>query len=102
MNPGNWSFNPLANYSELQYRNFVFFACFGRSQNIQQNIEGTKIHSQLLSEKLPGNCLVIVVDLEPSPVWSWPKFPKSTGCVDDVPGVSVFYGVQSLKELLGV
>ena len=29
------------------------------------------------------------------------EVPKSTGCVD-VPGVSVFYGVQSLKELLGV
>ena len=48
------------------------------------------IHSLWPSEKLHGNCSVIVVDLEPRQV------SKSTGCVD-VPGVSVFYGVQSLK-----
>ena len=58
-------------------------------RNIQQNIEGTTIHSQMPTKKLHGNCSVIVV------------LPQSTGRVD-VPGVSVFYCVQPLKELLGV
>ena len=51
------------------------FAYYGRSQDIQQNIEGTTIHSQLFSEILFGNSSVIVVDLEPRLVWSW-KFPE--------------------------
>ena len=58
-------------------------------RNIQQNIEGTTIHSQMPTKKLHGNCSVIVV------------LPQSTGRVD-VPGVSIFYGVQPLNELLDV
>ena len=79
----------------IAVRQFCVFACYSGSQNIYQSFDGTTIHSQFPSDKLPGNCSVIVVDLKPRPV------SKGTGCVD-VPGVSVFYGVQSLKELLGV
>ena len=46
---------------------FCVLACYRRLPNVQLNIEGTTIHSQLPSEKLPGNCSVIVADLEPRP-----------------------------------
>ena len=74
---GKLTYNKWTN--EEQWDNavtqFCAFACYSRPQNIELNIESTTIHSQLPSEKLPGNCLVIVVDLEPRPVWFW-KFPK--------------------------
>ena len=57
---------------------------FNRISKVQRSIR-----SCLLLKKLHGNCSVIVV------------LPQSTGRVD-VPGVSVFYGAQPLKELLGV
>lgn len=50
---------------------FCIFACYSRSQDIQQHIDGTTIHLQLFSEILFWNFLVIVVDLEPRLVWSW-------------------------------
>ena len=86
MNPGNWN---ILFHWRIIVTQFCVFACYSRLQNIQQNIEGTTIHSQLPTKKLHGNCSVIVV------------LPQSTGGVD-VPSVSVFYGVQLSKELLDV
>ena len=51
------------------------FMSYNQQQNIQQNIKGTLVHSWLLSEIIPGNLSVIVVNLKPRLFWSW-KFPK--------------------------
>ena len=51
------------------------FTSYGRPQDVQQNIKGASVHSQLLSEIIPGNPSVIVMNLKPRLVWSW-KFPK--------------------------
>ena len=56
---------------------------FNRISKVQRSIRSC------LLKNFNGNCSVIVV------------LPQSTGRVD-VPGVSVFYGVQPLKELLDV
>ena len=86
MNPGNWN---ILFHWRIIVTQFYVFACYSRLQKIQQNIEGTTIYSQLPTKKIHGNFSVIAV------------LPQSTGRVD-VPSVSVFYGVQPLKELLGV
>ena len=50
MNPGNWN---ILFHWRIIVTQFCVFACYSRLQNIQQNIEGTTIHSQLPTKKTP-------------------------------------------------
>ena len=65
---------------QTKYENFFWSNAVMQSfhklqlQDIQQNIKGTSVHSQLLSEIIPRNPLVIVVSLKPRLFGSFQKY----------------------------